>query len=124
MKQKVEWTKAKSREQLELEKRAENMWVNPENDKEIENTVKKLRDYDKFLERLKWLKDTETWNSVMEEIYNLFQNIRAKRLKPKMKSRWPCRYGTLSKAWYLIYCYMNSGGLNLERLILLCLKKI
>ena len=25
----------------------------------------------------------------MEEIYNLFQNIRAKILKPKMKSRWP-----------------------------------
>ena len=89
IKQKVEWSKPKSREQLELEKRAENMWVDPDNDKEIENTVKRLRDYDKFLERLKWLKDTETWNSVMEEIYNLFQNIRAKRLKPKMKSRWP-----------------------------------
>lgn len=89
IKQKVEWSKPKSREQLELEKRAENMWVDPENNKEIENTVKKLRDYDRFLERLKWLKDTETWNSVMEEIYNLFQNIRAKRLKPKMKSRWP-----------------------------------
>ena len=58
IKQKVEWSKPKSREQLELEKRAENMWVDPDNDKEIENTVKRLRDYDKFLERLKWLKDT------------------------------------------------------------------
>lgn len=89
IKQKIDKSKPKSKEQLELEKRAENMWSDPENEEDFENTINKLRDYDRFLERLKWLKDAETWNSVMEEIYNLFQNIRAKRLKPKMKSKWP-----------------------------------
>lgn len=86
---KIESLKPKSRERLELEKRAENMWVNTGNSKKLKETIKQLSNYDHFLEQLKSLNDSETWNWVMEEIYNLFQNIRAKRLKPKIKSKWP-----------------------------------
>ncbi len=85
---KVNSSKPKSREQLELENRAENMWISRDN-QEFEDIVDKLREYDRFLEQLKSVKDSETWNSVMEEICSLFENIRASRLKPKMKSKWP-----------------------------------
>ena len=56
-------------------------------EEELQETVKQLREYDRFLEQLKQLQDRSTGNSVMEEIRNLFQKIRAKRLKPKMRSK-------------------------------------
>jgi len=84
-----EKNKEKTREELELEKRAKNMWINPSDKDTFQETIRKLKDYDRFLAQLEQLIDKHTGNTVMQEIENIFQCIRSHRSKPRYKSKGP-----------------------------------
>jgi len=84
-----EKNREKTREELELERRAKNMWINPSDKDTFQETIRSLKDYDKFLAQLEQLIDKHTGNTVMQEIENIFKYIRSHRSKPRYKSKGP-----------------------------------
>ncbi|EKE28040.1 MAG: hypothetical protein ACD_3C00108G0003 [uncultured bacterium (gcode 4)] len=85
------WKKviSKTREELELDKRVKNMWIDPRDEVKFKEHLKNLEKYDSFLKQLETLTNPVTWEFVMTEIEELFEKIKSHRLKPKYKSRGP-----------------------------------
>ena len=86
--EKIEENKPKSKEELELEKRAKSIvWW--DNKTEIKRIKSQLEEYDKYLKKLEKIRDPETWNYIIDEIVWLFEKIKSKREKPRYQYKWP-----------------------------------
>lgn len=79
---------SKSKEQLEREQRALKI-REQDKSKSVEELLAELEEYDKFYRQLQQVRNSDTWNTVMEDIEELFKYIRSQRLKPQLKPRWP-----------------------------------
>lgn len=78
----------KSPKQLEIEQRAKKV---REKDKtqSLEDLTQQITEYDRFYSQLEQVRNPHTWNTVMEDIEQLFRYIRSHRLKPQIKPHWP-----------------------------------
>ena len=93
----------KDRETLELENRVKNMWIQPAQKDLFQDTVKQLREYDRFLQQLETVKDPKTGETIIEEIERIFEKIKSHRLKPRYRTKWPVdiEHGYRLHAWAL-----------------------
>ena len=110
----------KTKEELEIEKRVKWMWINPDDEEKFEKIKKKLNEYLGYKSELEKIKDTENWNSVMDEIADLFESIRSRRKKETYKYTWPVDLEH-STDWWLYetalaggYSEIKAGNYNPE----------
>ncbi len=81
--------KPKTREELELEQRVKSILSWEYSDKKFEELKRKLQNYEEYYKQLKKIKDPETGKFIIDEISELFKQIKSKRQKPRFVSKWP-----------------------------------
>ena len=92
----------KTPEQRALEQRVKNMWIDPKDKEEFEQTLQKLKQYDNYRKNvLENIKDAQTWELVRDEIVQIFKVIKAHRKKRRYVSKAPVdiEHGTRLHPW-------------------------
>lgn len=84
-------SRPKTQQEIDLENKAKKiLWDKWKDDKnEIKRLIDLLKKYNDFRKDLEKLKDPDTWKSLMEELAEIFELIKSKRLRPEYEPKWP-----------------------------------